>query len=168
MLSIWSSSPGRPAVHATWRSISAVSPDRNAKEYRPEQAIEVFLLCFLERLAGVLEPIDVDVDACQVRIAGDRGFQPLLRFGFRDRFLVLAQRAVEKTETPARYFVPRVAFRPEFIRLRGLLNFAGDVLKVQGGDAVPLAFTDPVPQVVGLLGIVGGETRLSKIPVLNG
>src|ERR1022692_1261696 len=41
------------------------------------EAIEVLLLRFLDRLPGVLEPIDVDVHARQVPIAIYRGFQPL-------------------------------------------------------------------------------------------
>ena len=66
-----------------------------------------------------------------------------------------------------RNHLARVAPRPKLIGLDGLVHFAGDVLKVESGDAEAFAVADAVAQVVGLPGIVRGQTRLAQIRVVD-
>ena len=131
------------------------------------KSVEVFLLGLGESLAGFLQAIEIDVGGGEVSVADNRGFQALLGLGFDDRFVILAESGVDEPKIAVRDVVVGIAFCPEFVGFGGLFNFSGDVLEIERGDAVALALTDAVAQVVCLLGIFRSQAGAAKIRVLN-
>jgi hypothetical protein len=62
-----------------------------------------------------------------------------------------------------RNIISRIHLRPKFISLSCLFQVAGEMLIVMRIDVKPLPLTDPVAQLVPLLGILHRQAALAEI-----
>ena len=88
-----------------------------------EITLELALLGLLNRLLGVLRPVECKEGTCKIEITSYVRFQTLALLVLTQSLLVLPKLGVYVPQVAGRY---RILLGPKLIRLRGLLQFARD------------------------------------------